>query len=112
MARSCSSDSVIGSMSLMNGLAVEAAVTSTMSRGDPLGCLLLHEAEQVAGDQTHLDLLGALGDPIPPVVAVDVLERLVARVSEAAVDLHLPVGSLAAQPVRPVVAHRDLVRHR
>ena len=76
---------------------------------DALRGLLLHEAEHVAGDAAHLDLLGALGDPVAAVVAVDVLERLVPRVAEPAVHLHRPVGRLAAQPVGPVVAHRHLV---
>src|SRR5262249_20075976 len=65
---------------------------------------LLHEAEHVAGDAAHLDLLGALGDPVAAVVAVDVLEGLVTRVAEAAVHLHRAVGRLAAETVRPVVA--------
>src|SRR5829696_8066729 len=69
----------------------------------------LHEAEQVPGDVADLDLLGALGDPVPPVVTVDVLERLVARVADAAVDLHRAVGRLADEPVRAEVAHRDPV---
>ena len=60
----------------------------------PFGRLLAHEAEEVAGDTAHLDLLGAFGDPVAAVVAVDVLERLVAGVAEAAVDLHRPVGRL------------------
>ena len=76
---------------------------------DALGRLLVHEAEHVAGDAAHLDLLGAFGDAVAAVVAVDVLERLVPRVAEAAVHLHGPVGGLAAQPVGPVVAHADLV---
>src|SRR5581483_8557254 len=56
----------------------------------------------------HLDLLGAFRDAVAAVVAVDVLERLVARVAEAAMGLHRAVGCLAAQPVAPVIAHRDL----
>src|SRR5262245_60177487 len=53
--------------------------------GDPLGLGLGHEAEHVAGDPAHLDLLGTLGDPVAAVVAVDVLERGVARVAHAPV---------------------------
>src|SRR2546423_4949144 len=52
--------------------------------GDALGCPLAHEAEQVAGHPPHLDLLGAFGDAVPPVMAVDVLERLVAGGAPAA----------------------------
>src|SRR5882757_278986 len=67
--------------------------------GDTLGSVLGHEAEEVAGHPPHLDLLGALGDPVPPVVAVDVLERLVPAVAQPAEDLHGPVGRFAAQAV-------------
>jgi hypothetical protein len=65
----------------------------------------------VAASQSerHLDLFRALGDAVAAVVAIDVLERLVARVAHAAMHLHRPVGGVAAQPVGPVVAHRDLV---
>ncbi len=42
------------------------------------GRLLAAEAEQVLADLAHLDLLGTLGDPVAPVVPVDVLERHVA----------------------------------
>ena len=44
-----------------------------------------------------LDLLAPLGDAIPAVVAVDVLEGLVAGVADAAVHLHRAVGRLAAE---------------
>src|SRR5262245_26201217 len=76
---------------------------------DTLRRALLHEAEQVARDAAHLDLLGALGDAIAPVMPVDVLERPVARVAEPPVHLHRAVGRVAAESIRPVVAHRDLV---
>ncbi len=56
----------------------------TRSLAHALGGPLAHEAEHVAGDAAHLDLLGALGDAVAAVVAVDVLERLVARVAEPA----------------------------
>src|ERR1700686_3234154 len=68
-----------------------------------------HEAEQEAGDLAHLDLLRTLGDAVAPVVAIDVLERLGSRVADAAVHLHGAIGRLAAQPVRPIIAHRHLV---
>src|SRR3954452_14308049 len=92
------------------GVATGAA--SAGDRRDALRGLLLHEPEQVAGDAAHLDLLAALRDPVAAMMAVDVLERHVPRVTEPAVHLHGAVGGLAAQPVRPVVAHRDLVGHR
>src|SRR5215218_184430 len=67
------------------------------------------EAEQVSGDVANLDLLRALGDAVPPVVTVDVLEGLVSGVPDAAVHLHRAVGRLADETVGAVVAHRDLV---
>ena len=69
----------------------------------------LAELEQPLRHPADLDLLGALGDPVAAVVSVDVLERLVTAVSEAAEDLHGPVGGVADQPVGPVVGHRHLV---
>jgi Cys-tRNA(Pro)/Cys-tRNA(Cys) deacylase len=44
-------------------------------RGDAFEGVGLDEAEQVARDPAHLDLLGALGDAVAAVVPVDVLER-------------------------------------
>src|SRR6478672_6240980 len=86
------------------------AAASAGLRGDALEGVGLDEAEQVARHPPHLDLLGPLGDAVPAVVPVDVLERLVPRVAEPAVYLHGPVGGLAAQPVGHVVAHGHLVR--
>src|SRR5690606_6444798 len=74
------------------------------------GPLASDEAEEEPGDLAHLALLGAFGDPVPTVVPVDVSERLVPRVAEAAMHLHGEVGRLAAQAIGPVVAHRHLVR--
>src|SRR5450755_4851569 len=59
-----------------------------------------------------LDFLAALGDAVAAVVAVDMFERLVARVAHAAMHLHGAVGGLAAQTIRPEIAHRNLVRER
>src|SRR6516225_4629962 len=72
---------------------------------------LVTEVEQPLGNPTNLDLLGALGDPVAAVMTIDVLERLVAAVTEAAEDLHGPVGGVADQSVGPVIGHRNLVRH-
>ena len=71
-----------------------------------------HIAEQEARHLPHLDFLAALGDAVAAVVAVDVLERLVARIAHAAMHLHGAVGGLAAQAVGPVITHRDLVGER
>ena len=56
------------------------SVVRPRDSGQPTGTLarsLLRatESEEVLADLAHLDLLGALGDPIAAVVAVDVLER-------------------------------------
>jgi len=66
-------------------------------------------AEHVARHPPHLDFLGALGDAVPAVVTVDVLEGLVPRVAQATVHLHGAVGGVTAQPVGHEVAHGDLV---
>src|SRR5713226_1906563 len=71
-----------------------------------------HIAEQKSRDLALLDFLAAFGDAVAAVMAVDVLKRLVARVTHAAMHLHGAVGGLAAQPVRPKIAHRNLVGER
>src|SRR3546814_6050226 len=68
--------------------------------------------EQIGRDLPHLDLFGALGDAIPPVVPINMLERLVARIADAAMDLHRAIGGFADEAVRPIIAHADLVRQR
>ena len=52
-------------------------------------------AEEEGRHLADLDLFRALGDAITAVVAVDVFERLVARIADAAMDLDGPVGRLA-----------------
>src|SRR3546814_7754845 len=64
-------------------------------------------AEQIGRHFLHLDFLRALGDAIAAVVALDVLERLVARIADAAVHLHRAGGRLAATAVRPVISLRS-----
>src|SRR3954452_18645212 len=39
-----------------------------------------HETKQITGHLAHLDLFRALGDPVAAVMAVDVFERLMARI--------------------------------
>src|SRR5687767_13417835 len=83
ISRSSSSDSVIAPISRTNGLDVNAASSVMLGSqsfwgsqsfgGHSLGGLLLHEPEQVARHPPHLDLLAALGDPVAPMVTVDVL---------------------------------------
>src|SRR5207248_873681 len=62
-------------------------------------------AEHLLRDAAHLDLLGAFGDAVAAVVAVDVLERHVARVADAAVHLHGAVCGVADEAVGAIVAH-------
>jgi len=62
-----------------------------------------HKAKQVACHFSHLDLFAAFGDPIAPVVAIDVLEWFVARISDAAMHLHGLVSGIAAKPDRKSV---------
>src|SRR6476661_4305409 len=71
--------------------------------------LLTTEPEELLADLAHLDLFGALGDPVPTVVAVDVLEGHVAAVPDATARLHCPVGGVAGEAVGAVVAHRHEV---
>src|SRR5262249_60701797 len=60
-----------------------------------------HEAEEEACHLPHLDLLAALGDPVAPVVPVDVLEGLVAG-GAAAPPRPPPAGApLPPPPGRP-----------
>ena len=66
-------------------------------------------AEQVSAHFAHLDFLAAFRDPVAAMMAIDMLERLVARIANPAMDLHRPVCRLAHQPVRPVIAHGNLV---
>src|ERR1035437_10000871 len=68
-----------------------------------------HIAEQKSRDLALLDFLAAFGDAVAAVMPVDVFERLVARVTHAAMHLHGAVSGLAAQPVRPEIAHGNLV---
>src|SRR6185503_17822079 len=59
---------------------------------------LAHESEQVTRHIADLDLLGALRDPVAPVMAIDVLERIVPRVADPAVHLDRLVRRIAHQP--------------
>src|SRR5438552_3014177 len=61
-------------------------------------------------DAPHLYLLRAFGNSIAPMMPVDVLERLVAGIAKATVNLHRAIGGLAYQPVRAIVAHRNFIR--
>src|SRR5579883_1399915 len=90
-------------------------VARSAGRGSLLRCgrglLRAPEAEQRAGDAADLDLLRALGDAVAAVMAVDVLERRVARIADAAMHLDRAVRRLAYQPVGAVVRHRHPLRN-
>src|ERR1700683_374060 len=66
-------------------------------------------AEHDLRDAPHLDFLGAFGDAIAPMMPENMLEGLVARIADRSVHLHRAVGRVAHQPIRAVVAHRDLI---
>jgi len=68
------------------------------------------DSEEFLTDLAHLNLFGAFGDPVAAMVPVDVFERHVSHVADAAAGLHRPVGGVAGEPVRSVVAHCDEVR--
>src|SRR6267142_1089099 len=71
---------------------------SPLSRGRHMGCptpsMLSrpHIAEQESRDLALLDFLAAFGDAVAAVMAVDVFERLVTRVTHAAMHLHGAIG--------------------
>src|ERR1700748_1178778 len=71
-----------------------------------------HVTEQEARDLTLLDLLAAFGDAVAAVMAIDVLERFVARIAHAGMHLHGAGGGLATEPVGPEITHRYLVGER
>src|ERR1700758_1214963 len=81
-------------------------LSAVLGAAPPPSCLagsLAAELEQPLRHPPDLDLLGALGDPVAAVVAVDVLERLVTAVAEAAEKLHRTIGGAAKQAVRCLI---------
>ena len=64
---------------------------------------------EVLAHLAHLDLFRALGDAVTAVMTVDVLERHVPAVTDPSTGLHGPVGGVAGQAVRSIVAHGDLM---
>ena len=71
-----------------------------------------HIAEQKSRDLQLLDFLAAFGDAVAAVVAVDVLERLVARTAHAAMHLQGAVGGLGVNPGCDKIARRAKFRFR
>ena len=74
--------------------------------------ILAQKPEQVPGDLADLDFFRPFGDAVAAVMAVDMLERLVAGVALAAEDLHGSIGGLPDQTVGAVVGHGNLLGHR
>jgi len=80
------------------------AVTAVRS-GNGFPALSTADSEKLLSNLAHLDFFGAFGDAIAAVMPIDVFERHVSRVADAAAGLHRPVGGVAREPVRSVVAH-------
>lgn len=59
---------------------------------------------------SHLDFFGTLGDPVATMMSIDVLERHVPAVPDAATRLHGSISGLTHETIGSVVAHRDHVR--
>src|SRR5215472_13794271 len=76
-----------------------------------IALLLAAHAEEMARDATDLDFLRALGDTVAAMMAIDVLERFVARIAQAAMDLDGEIGRLASKPVAAVIRHRHPLAH-
>ncbi len=70
---------------------------------------VFEKSEQILRHAPHLDFLRSLRDAIAPVMPEDVLEWFMPRVPDRAMHLHRAVRRFAHQPVRPVIAHGDLV---
>ena len=76
---------------------------------DTLGLLLAHKTKHIAGDTAHLYFVGTLGDAVAAVVAINMFEVFVPRITQPTVYLHGLVGGIAAQPVGRVITHRHFV---
>src|SRR5690242_69018 len=97
-------DAHIASVPPFENKTVSVSVSSMLAR-----TVLSDEAEHMSRDVTNLNLVATFGDSIPAMVAIDVLELLVARITPTAMHLHRPIRSIADQVVAFVVAHRNLV---
>src|SRR5271163_3439236 len=89
-------------------------LSAVLGAAPPPSCLagsLLAEFEQSLCHPPDLVLLGTFGDSVAAVMSVDVLERLMTAVTEAAENLHGAVGGVADQSVRAIVGHRHFVGH-
>src|SRR5579883_3139921 len=76
-----------------------------------IALLLAAHAEEMTGDAADLDFLRSLGDAIAAMMAIDVLERLVPRIAQAAMDLDGEIGRLAGKAVAAVIRHRHPLAH-
>ena len=75
----------------------------------PLPCPHRLKPKQHRRHLPHLHLLAALRDPIPAKMPPDMLKRQMPAIPVSAMHLDRPVRRLRRQPVRPEIAHRDLV---
>src|SRR5579883_2378222 len=73
--------------------------------------LAAHHAEEMARHLADLDLLGAFGDAIAAVMAIDMLEGLVPGITHAAMDLDREIGRLAGEAIAAVIRHRNPIAH-
>jgi len=87
------------------------AVTAVRS-GNGFPALSTADSEKLLSNLAHLDFFGAFGDAIAAVMPIDVFERHVSRVADAAAGLHRPVRRVVREPVGAVVAHRHEVAYR
>src|SRR5205085_3315771 len=83
----------------VQAIADMSAGASAFHNNPPLVLPRPHIAEQESRHFALLDFLAAFGDAVAAVMPVDVLERLVARITHPAMHLHGAVGGVAAQPV-------------
>ena len=104
-----------GAAMLLNDGTPVVGLTLRYDRIDNFWFCLLHElahvAKHVTRNPAHLNFLCTFCNPVATMVTVDMFKRLIARIAHAAKDLHRPVGRVAAQTVRLVVTHGDLVRN-
>lgn len=66
-------------------------------------------SEQMGSHFSHLNLLTALRDSIPPMVAVDMLKSLLPTVTNTSMNLHSSIRRLTTQSIRPVITHRNSI---
>ena len=61
------------------------------------------------GHFADLNFFRAFGNAVSAMVAINMLKRHMARITDAAMHLNGAVGRLADQPIGPVIAHGDFI---